>query len=90
MGDLERRLGRLEGRTPPPRRGRLGHVTGDEIRALEKQIRLLEAGADEALASPEATAAKRKEPDQETAAVVRKIEWLERLEQARERRTRWT
>ncbi len=90
MERMKSRLGRLEARTPPPPRGRLGHVTGAEIRSLEAQIRLLEAGADEALTSPEAPAAKRKEPDQETAAIVRKIEWLEELERASEGRTRWT
>ena len=90
MGSLERRLESLEARTPTWPRGRPGHVTGAEIRALETQIRLLEAGADEALTSPEATAAKRKEPDEETAAVLREIERLERIEQAPEGSTRWT
>ncbi len=90
MEHIARRLARLEARTPPTARARLGGVTGAEIRSLEAHIRLLEAGADEALTSPEASAAKRKEPDEATAAIVRKIEWLEELERASEGRTRWT
>ncbi len=87
MGDLERRLRDLESRTPPPPRARLGHVSGAEIRALEAQIRRLESGADEALTSP---VIKSVEPDNETAAVVREIERIERIERASEGRTRWT
>jgi hypothetical protein len=72
MGDLEKRLRDLESRTPPPPRARLGHVSGAEIRALEAHIRRLEAGWDEV-----GPVIKSVEPDEETAAVVRKIEWLE-------------
>jgi hypothetical protein len=87
MGDLERRLRDLESRTPPPPRARPGHVSGAEIRALEAHIRLLESGAGEALTSP---VIKSVEPDNETAAVVREIERLERLAQAPEGGKRWT
>jgi hypothetical protein len=90
MGDLEKRLRDLESRTPPPPRARLGHVSGAEIRALEAQIRSLERGEVGAAPSPEATAAKRKEPDEATAAIVRKISWLEELERASEGGVRWT
>ncbi len=81
MGDLEKRLERLEVRTPPPPGVRLGHVTGDEIRRLEEHIRRLERGWDEV-----GPVIKIVEPDSETAAVVRKIAWLEELERAREGR----
>ncbi len=87
MEHIARRLARLEARTPPPPRARLGHVSGAEIRALEAHIRRLESGADEALTSP---VIKSVEPDNETAAVVRKIEWLERIERASEGGVRWT
>jgi hypothetical protein len=81
MGDLEKRLERLEVRKPPSSRVRLGHVSGAEIRALEEHITRLERGWDEV--SP---VIKIVEPDSETAAVVRKIAWLEELERAREGR----
>jgi hypothetical protein len=90
MGDLERRLRDLESRTPPTPRGRLGSVTGAEIRALEKHIKRLESGEVGAAPSPEVDVARSVEPDEETAAVVRKIAWLEELERASEGRTRWT
>jgi hypothetical protein len=77
MGDLEKRLRGLEARTPPPPRARPGHVSGAEIRALEEHIRRLERGWDEV-----GPVIKIVEPDEETAAVVRKIERLERLDQA--------
>jgi hypothetical protein len=81
MGDLEKRLRGLEARTPPPPGVRLGHVSGAEIRALAEHIERLEAGWDEVGPIVEIV-----EPDEETAAVVRKIEWLEELERAREGR----
>jgi hypothetical protein len=87
MGSLERRLESLEARTPPPPRARPGRVALADLRALEAHIRRLESGA--APTSP-APVIKIVEPDEETAAVVRKIEWLEELERAREGRTRWT
>lgn len=86
---MKKRLESLEDRTPPPPRARLGHVTGAELRALEAQIRLLEAGADEALTSPEAPVVKSVAPDDELAAVVREIERLEQLDHARDEGTRW-
>lgn len=76
MESIANRLERLESRTPPPPRVRLGHVTGDEIRRLEEHIRRLERGWDEV-----GPVIKIVEPNSETAAVVRKIERLERLEQ---------
>jgi hypothetical protein len=79
MGDLEKRLRNLEGRTPPPPRARLGHVGGAEIRALEAHIRRRERG--EVGAAP---VIKSVEPDNETAAVVREIERIERLDHAPE------
>ncbi len=90
MGDLERRLDQLEAHTPPPARARPGHVTGAEIRSLEAKIRRLESGAGEALTSPEVDVARSVEPDNETAAVVREIERIERLDHAPEGRPRWT
>ncbi len=86
MGDLEKRLRNLEARTPPPPRGRLGHVTGAELRALEKHIKRLETGAGEVRPAP---VIKSVEPDNETAAVVREIERIERLDHARDEGTRW-
>jgi hypothetical protein len=88
MGDLEKRLRNLEGRTPPRPRGRLGHVTGADLRRLEEYIEGLESGAGEVRPAPVIKSAA---PDEETAAVVREIERIERLEQAREGgTTRWT
>ena len=87
MERMKRRLESLESRTPPPPRARLGHVTLAELRSLEAYIRRLETGADEVGTAP---VIKSVEPDEETAAVVRKIEWLEELERASEGRTRWT
>jgi plasmid replication initiation protein len=74
MGDLEKRLERLEVRTPPPPGVRRGHVSGAEIRRLEEYVKRLESGADEVGPAPVIKSAA---PDEETAAVVRKIEWLE-------------
>jgi len=82
MGDLEKRLERLESRTPPPPRARLGHVTGDDLRRLEAQIRRLEAG--EVRPAPEADVAERLEPAAEVAAVLRELDRLERIDQATE------
>ena len=87
MGDLEKRLRNLEGRAAPPPRARPGSVTLADLRALETHIKRLESGAGRTSSAPVVESV---EPDEETAAIVRKIEWLERLEQARERRTRGT
>jgi hypothetical protein len=89
MERMKSRLERLESRTPPPPRARLGSVTLAELRALEKQIRRLETGAGEVGIAPEADAVKSVAPDDELAAVVREIERLERLDHAREGSTRW-
>ncbi len=90
MERIANRLARLEARTPPLPRARPGSVTLAELRALEGQIRRQEAGAGEVWSAPEAPVIKSAEPDNELAAVVRKIEWLERLDHAPEGRTRWT
>jgi len=82
MGDLEKRLRNLEGRTPPRPRARLGHVSGAEIRSLEAEIRRLERG--EVGAAPEADVAERLEPAAEVAAVLRELDRLERIDQATE------
>jgi hypothetical protein len=86
MGDLEKRLGRLEARTPPSSRVRPGRVSLDEIRCLESKIKRLERGEADNAPSPEADVAASVAPDDELAAVVRKLEWLEELERAREGR----
>jgi hypothetical protein len=87
MGDLEKRLRNLEGRTPPPPRARLGHVSGADLRRLEEHIKRLESGAGLTSSAPVVESVA---PDEATAAIVRKIEWLEELERASEGRTRWT
>jgi hypothetical protein len=89
MGDLEKRLERLESRTPPPPRGRLGGVLA-EIRALEKHIKRLERGEADTAPSPAVDVAASVAPDDELAAVVRKLEWLERLDHAPQGGERWT
>jgi hypothetical protein len=61
-----------------------------EIRSLEAQIRRLETGAGEARTAPETAVVKSVAPDAELAAVVRKIEWLERQDHAPEGGKRWT
>ncbi len=88
MERLTNRLARLEARTPPPPRARLGSVTLADLWRLEEHIKRLETGAGRT--SPEAPVIKSVEPDAELAAVVRKIEWLEELERASEGRSRWT
>jgi hypothetical protein len=82
MESIANRLARLEARTPPPARARPGRVTLAEIRALEAKIRLLEAGADEVGPAPEADVVESVAPGEEIAAIVRKLERLERLDQA--------
>lgn len=83
MERMKSRLGRLEARAlPPPDPVRPGRVTQGELRALEARIRRQEAGADEVRTAPEAPVVESVEPDEETAAVVRTIEWLESLDQA--------
>jgi phosphate uptake regulator len=84
MESIGRRLERLESRLPPPPRGRLGHVTGAEIRRLEAQIRRQERGQDEVGPAPEADVAERLEPAAEVAAVLRELDRLERIDQATE------
>ena len=79
MERIANRLERLEARTPPPAPVRPGSVTLADLRRLEEHIKRLESGA--VLASP-APVIKSVEPDEETAAVVRKIAWLERQDQA--------
>ncbi len=87
MERMKRRLEQLEARTPPPTRARPGHVTGADLRRLEEHIKRLESGAGPTSSAPVVTSVA---PDEETAAVVREIERIERLEQAREGSTRWT
>jgi hypothetical protein len=86
MGDLEKRLRNLEGRTPPRPRARPGRVTLADLRRLEEHIKRLESGAGLTSSAP---VIKSVEPDKETAAVVREIARLERLDHAPEGRTRW-
>ncbi len=87
MGDIANRLERLEARTPSPDPVRSGRVTLAELRALEEHIRRLESGAGLTSSAP---VIKSVEPDEETAAVVREIQRIERIERASEGRTRWT
>ena len=88
MERIANRLARLEARTPPPPpRARPGRVTLADLRRLEEHIKRLESGAGRTSSAPVVESV---EPDEETAAIVRKIEWLEELERASEGRTRWT
>jgi hypothetical protein len=90
MERIANRLARLERRTPPPTRARLGSVTLDEIRRLEAEIRRLERGEADTAPSPAVDVAASVAPDDELAAVVRKLEWLERLDHAPQGGERWT
>jgi hypothetical protein len=84
MERIANRLERLEARTPPPAPVRPGRVSLADLRRLEAKIRLLEAGAGEAGAAPEAPVAESVAPDGRVAAVVRELERLELLDHARE------
>jgi hypothetical protein len=84
MERIANRLERLEARTPPPAPARPGRVSLADLRRLEAKIRLLEAGAGEAGAAPEAPVAESVAPDGRVAAVVRELERLELLDHARE------
>jgi hypothetical protein len=90
MERIANRLARLEADTPPPTRARPGSVTLDEIRRLEAEIRRLERGEADNAPSPDADVARSVAPDDELAAVVRKLEWLERLDHAPQGGERWT
>ncbi len=82
MERIKKRLEQLEAHTPPTARARPGHVTGADLRRLEEHIKRLESGAGEVGTAPEAPVIKSVEPDNELAAVVRELEWLEELERA--------
>ncbi len=82
MGSLERRLESLEARTPPPPRARPGSVSLADLRRLEARIRRQERGQDEVGPAPEADVVESVAPGEEIAAIVRKLERLELLDQA--------
>jgi hypothetical protein len=93
MERLKKRLEQLEARESPTPKAtwpRPGSVTGAEIRRLEAEIGRLERGEVGAAPSPEVDVAASVAPDDELAAVARKLEWLERLDHAPQGGERWT